>query len=65
MTTRSKILFAPTPNPADLREQDEIRITFYEDGEMTADLCKNTTDLLEFLKDTAGIEKTALIDFCG
>jgi hypothetical protein len=65
MSRRNQILFAPTPNPATLREQDEFTITLFEDGELTGDLCKNTTDLLEYLDKEAGIKKEALIDFCG
>jgi hypothetical protein len=62
---RNQIFFAPTPDPATLHETPEMKIILWEDGELTAELTKNTTDLLEFLKVTAGIEKEALIDFCG
>ena len=60
-----QIFFAPTPDPATLREQDNFTIQMNEEGQITADLCKNTTDMLDYLKHIAGIETEALIDFCG
>jgi hypothetical protein len=59
-----KILFAPTPDPAKLRKQDTFTIEIHENGQITGDLCRNTTDLLEALKEY-GIESTPVIDFCG
>ena len=60
-----QIFYAPTPDPATLREQPEFTIVLTNEGQLTGDLCKNTTDLLQYMKEVAGIETTPLIDFCG
>ena len=59
-----QIIFSQTPDPAKLREQDSFTIEIHENGQITGDLCRNTTDLLKAL-EAYGIEHTPLIDFCG
>jgi hypothetical protein len=61
---KRQILFAPTPDPATLRELNEFTIEIHEDGTITGDLCKNTMDLLAHL-EKEGIHHKPLIDFCG
>jgi hypothetical protein len=58
------IFFSQIPDPANLREQESFTVQVTEDGQITGDLCRNTTDLLEYLKEQ-GIDHEALIDFCG
>lgn len=62
---KRQIFFAPAPDPKTLNTQDTFTIQINEEGQITGDLCTNTTDLLQYLKETAGIETEALIDFCG
>lgn len=58
-----QIFYAPVPDPATLQEQKEFTVIIH-DGQITGDLCKNTTDLIEFMRE-AGIEYKPVIEFCG
>jgi hypothetical protein len=62
---KNQIFFSQKPDPTTLQEQDDFTIILHEDGSITGDLCKNTTNLLEYLREIAGIEHDAVIDFCG